>query len=103
MAFALFHLSSEQFELTPVGVFWEMVEAYRVEKDAERQHLGELVRGATLRLWNLQVSQKSRIHDPSLFWPMPWDAPRAAKVETMTKEERDAAARVFLEKLQHDG
>ena len=58
------------------GEFWEALSAHNEEVLADRRHLGELVRGATLRLFNLQVAQKHKMKDPAKFWPMPWDVPK---------------------------
>jgi len=57
------------------GEFWEALRAHDSKVSADRRHLGELVRGATLRLWNLQVDKRYRLSDPVKFWPMPWDEP----------------------------
>ena len=70
------------------GEFWEALRAYNEQVSADRRHLGELVRGAALRLWNLQVSPKSRIKDARKFWPMPWD-------DALDSEQRE------IERLEH--
>lgn len=73
--------------------------AYGEERAAERKHVGELVRGATILLWNLQVDEKHRVNDPHKFWPMPWDEKaedKADKLAGMSKEERDESARNLM-------
>ena len=62
----------EFYEMRP-GEFLEALAAHNEEVIANRRHMGELIRGATLRLFNIQVAQKSRMRDPAKFWPMPWD------------------------------
>lgn len=89
-----------------VGEFWEAMSVYQEEKDADRRHIGELVRGAAHLLWNIQVGEKNKIKDVATFWPMPWDTktPGAAdRLAGMTKEERDAAARDFIRQLESNG
>ena len=79
--------------------------AYSEEKEAERKHIGELVRGATIRLWNVQVDKKHSINDLHKFWPMPWDdtaEDKTAGLAQMTKEERDAAARNFIKLIDQN-
>ena len=80
------------------------MDAHNKEKEADRRHMGELVRGATLRLFNLQVAQKDRISDPAKFWRMPWDEITTVdeeqdEFENMTDEQRAESARNFLNKV----
>ena len=84
--------------------FWEAMDAHNQEKEADRRHIGELVRGATLRLFNLQIAQKDRIADPAKFWRMPWDEfttndEELERFEAMTDEERAENAKEFLNKI----
>lgn len=84
--------------------FWEAMDAHNKEKEADRRHMGELVRGAALRLFNLQLAQKDRITDPAKFWRMPWDEITVAdeeqmQFELMTESERAESARKFLDKI----
>lgn len=51
------------------------MDAHNAELSNQRKHIGELIRGATIRLWNLQVDKKNRISDVRKFWTMPWDEP----------------------------
>ena len=85
------------------GEFWEAMHAHNLEREADRRHIGELVRGATLRLFNIQVAPKSRISDATLFWPMPWDEIKVdeelEKLEAMTDSEKAAAVQDFLKKI----
>ena len=69
----LLGMTRSVFYETRPGEFWEALRAHEEEVIADRRHLGELVRGATLRLWNLQVKKENRVAKPAKFWPMPWD------------------------------
>lgn len=87
-----------------LGEFWEAMDAYNQEKEADRRHMGELVRGATLRLFNLQIAQKDRFTDPAKFWRMPWDILTTAneeleRFEAMTDDEKADNAKDFLNKI----
>jgi hypothetical protein len=82
----LLHLSPDEFYGMRVGEFWEALKAYREEKDADRRHMGELIRGAALRLFNLQLKKGSQILDPAKFWPMPWDEERVGDDERIVQE-----------------
>ena len=89
----------------PVGVFWEALEAHYKEVEAERRHVGELVRGAALRLFNINLKKSDQIRDPRKFWPMPWDEPLEKEDEIMkeingmTDEQRTASAMDLLKRI----
>jgi hypothetical protein len=87
-----------------LGEFWETVDAYNREKEAERKHAGELARGVAIRLFNIQVAKNSRITDPVKFWPMPWDEiPHDAeleRLESLTDEEKTREAQKFLDRIK---
>ena len=97
-------MSRSDFYDMPVGEFWEAVEAYYKEVDADRRHIGELVRGAALRLFNINLEKSDQIKDPRKFWKMPWDEPMVEDEVTkglnaMTGEERTASSRSLLKKI----
>lgn len=88
------------------GEFWEALRAYEAKISADRRHLGELVRGATLRLWNLQVTGKSRITDPKRFWPMPWDEggteeDEIQRLASLSEDEKFKEAEKFFKKVKN--
>ena len=88
----------------PVGEFWEALGAHQREVEAERRHMGELVRGAALRLFNINLKKTDQIRDPRKFWEMPWDEPSGEEEQTraleqMTDEERTASVRSLLQKI----
>lgn len=84
--------------------YWAAMESYSEEKKKDRQHLAELVRGATMRLWNLQVDKKYRITNPVEFWAMPYDdkveeADAVDYLNSCTDEERTRLAHEFLDSI----
>lgn len=86
------------------GEFFEALQTYRKEKDADRRHQGELVRGMTLRIFNTLVDANSRYSDPAQFWPMPWDPPterdkELERLRNLTQEERNKEALKALKRL----
>lgn len=90
------------------GEFWEALRAYDSKVSADRRHLGELFRGATLRLWNLQVKKSDRISDPAKFWPMPWDGPAEASQEikrlaSLSEEDTRKEVEKFFAKVNGHG
>lgn len=92
------------FYAMPVGEFWEALGAHQREVEAERRHVGELVRGAALRLFNINLKRTDQIRDPRKFWAMPWDDPseedeQVEALEKMTDEQRAASARSLLQKI----
>lgn len=90
------------------GEFWEALRAYNDKVSADRKHLGELVRGATLRLWNLQVARTSRMTDPKRFWPMPWDeggtdADEVRRLASLSEEDATKEAEKFFKRVNRHG
>ena len=90
------------------GEFWEALAAYNEAKSADRIHIGELVRGATLRLFNLQVDKRYRKTDPRKYWPLPWDERQAGseqeeilRLARLTPEQTQNEVQKFFERLNH--
>ena len=89
------------------GEFWEALRAYNEEKGADRRHIGELVRGAALRLWNVQVAEKCRMRTVGKFWPMPWDDDTGSEEDEvkrlagLSEEEAQKEAQIFLNRVEH--
>ena len=81
-------MTRAEFYDMPVGEFWEAMRAYGHREEANARHLGELARGAALRLFNVQLRRKDQIRDPADFWPMPWDA-KVLKVPEMSSEQKE--------------
>ena len=87
------------------GEFWEALQAHREEKEDDRRHVGELVRGAVLRLYNSERKPAHQILDPTKFWRMPWDDPEDAeenevkRLTGLTDEESHKEVQEFLKIL----
>lgn len=85
------------------GEFWEAMDAHSKEKEADRRHMGELARGASLRIFNALVTAKSRITDPAEFWRMPWDEAKIDEgleyLQSLTQDERAEEAREFINRI----
>ncbi len=68
------------------------------DRNAERRHEAEVIRGVGLRLFNLQLA-KGKSLKPHEFMPFPWDEeekPDDGGLFEMTEEERKAS----MEKLK---
>lgn len=104
-AFGVLRLSLVDFYEMRVGVFWEAWGAYNKEKFADRKHVGELIRGATIRLFNIQLPRKNQIKSPSDFWQMPWDDDEKSNDEivkalnSLSDEDRAMKARELLDRI----
>ena len=108
LALGVLRMTLSDFYDMPVGVFWEALESHNREVEAERRHVGELVRGAALRLFNINLKKGDQIKDPRKFWRMPWDEPleeenAGKRLEEMSDEQRTESARSLLEKIGWNG
>ena len=91
-----------------VGEFWEAIIEYRRNQSDDRRHIAELVRGCTMKLWNLQVEKRYRQEKPNKFWPLPWDeddemdeAREEERLASLTPEQQQEEVRKFLERTSH--
>lgn len=104
-AFGLLGMTREEFYLMRLGEFWEALQAHRQEKEEDRMHIGELVRGAVLRLYNSERQPSHQILNPSKFWRMPWDDPEEAedneikRLTSLSDEDRKAEIEKFLKRI----
>ena len=102
-------MAREEFYLMRPGEFWEALEAHRQEKEDDRVHMGELVRGAVLRIYNSERKPAHQILDPSKFWRMPWDDPEGSeekeieRLSNLGDKERQEEAEKFLKRIRKDG
>ena len=109
LAFGLLGISRREFYEMRPGEFWEAVKAYKDHVSADRQHVGELVRGATLRVFNLLVDKKYRMKDPAKFWPMPWDEAADAesreirRLANLGREETQKEVDKFFKRIGNHG
>lgn len=104
LALGVLRMSRSDFYDMPVGEFWEALEAHNNEVEAERRHVGELVRGAALRLFNINLKKGYQIIDPRKFWRMPWDEPfedenDGKRLSEMSDEQRTTSVRSLLDKI----
>ena len=107
LALGVLKIRRSDFYDMPVGEFWEAVEAHYKEVEAERRHVGEPVRGAALRLFNINLKKSDQIRDPRKFWPMPWDETEEAdeaikEFNSMSDEQRTASAKELLKRIGWD-
>ena len=102
-------MTREEFYLLRPGEFWEALEAHRQEKEDDRIHMGELVRGAVLRIYNSEREPAHQIQDPTKFWRMPWDDPEGSeekeieRLSGLDEKERLEEAEKFLKRIRKDG
>lgn len=102
-AFGVLGMDRASFYAMRLGEFWEAMDAYSKEKEADRRHMGELARGAALRLFNVFVDKKSRISDPAEFWRMPWDEEKVdeglERIRNLSQEERALEAQKLIKRI----
>lgn len=91
-----------EFYDMPVGEFWEAMRAYWKKAEADARHLGELARGAALRVFNVQLRRKDQIRDPADFWPMPWDV-KAAEATELSAEQKERSIGRLLDMVKNQG
>lgn len=102
-------MSREDFYLMRPGEFFEALAAHQREKEDDRQHVGELIRGAVLRLYNSERKPVHQILDPAKFWRMPWDDPADSeekeieRLNALSDEEMKAEAEKFLRRIKRNG
>lgn len=95
-------MTRSEFHDMPVGEFWEAVRAYERREEANARHIGELARGAALRLFNVQLRRKDQIKDPAQFWPMPWDV-KESKAPEMSPEQKERSIGRLLDVIKKRG
>ena len=69
------------------------------DRNAERRHEAEVIRGVGLRLFNLQLA-KGKSLQPHEFMPFPWDAeeePDEGGLDQLSEEEKRASLKALLE------
>jgi Trm5-related predicted tRNA methylase len=86
------------------GVFWEAIVAWQADKEADRRHVAEVIRGVGVRLFNIQLKPKDQIRDVRQFLPFPWDDEEpsneeAERLAALSKEDQAAEAMAFLERI----
>ena len=86
------------------GEFWEAMMAWQADKEADRRHVAEVIRGVGVRLFNIQLKAKDQIKDVRKFLPLPWDEDlekdeELERLNSLSQEERDAEALDFLKQI----
>ena len=69
------------------------------DRNAERRHEAEVIRGVGLRLFNLQLA-KGKSLKPHEFLPFPWDQEEEVEdggLSQMTAEEKQASLKALME------
>jgi len=69
------------------------------DRNAERRHEAEVIRGVGLRLFNLQLA-KGKSLQPHEFMPFPWDAEEESDeggLDQLSEEEKQASLKALLE------
>jgi hypothetical protein len=95
-------MTRAEFYGMPVGEFWEAMRAYGRREEANARHLGELARGAALRLFNVQLRRKDQLKEPADFWPMPWDA-KESNAPEMSSEQKERSIGRLLNIVKKQG
>jgi hypothetical protein len=71
------------------------------DRNAERRHEAEVIRGVGLRLFNLQLA-KGKSLKPHEFMPFPWDEEEEIDdggLSQMTEEERQASIAELIKRV----
>ena len=100
-------LSPAEFYLMRPGEFWEAIRVWQADKEADRRHVAEMIRGVGLRLFNIQLAKEDRIRDIRKFFLLPWDEEddvdeEAQRLSRLSQEERDREARAFMKNINFD-
>ena len=88
------------------GEFWEAIKAWQADKEADRRHVAEVIRGVGVRLFNIQLKAEDKIRDIRKFLPLPWDeedeiGEEVDRLNSLTTEEQAAEAQAFLNRIKH--
>ena len=91
-AIARLGLDRESFGLLRLGEFWEALTVWIEDRNAERRHEAEVIRGVGLRLFNLQLAKEKSLK-PHEFMPFPWDEEEndPGALENLTEDEKKAS------------
>ena len=86
------------------GEFWEAMMAWQADKEADRRHVAEVMRGVGDRLFNIQLKPEDQIKDVRKFLSLPWDEDperdeELERLSSLSPEERTAEAKEFLNRI----
>ena len=87
------------------GEFWEAMMAWQADKEADRRHVAEVIRGVGVRLFNIQLKPKDQIRDIRKFLPLPWDdkdheTGEIDRLNNLSIADKAAEAQALLERLK---
>lgn len=89
------------------GVFWEAIMAWQADKEADRRHYAEVIRGCAVRLFNIQLKPEDQIRDVSKFLQLPWDtedreSEEVDRLNNLSLKEKAVEAQALLKRLKLD-
>ena len=87
------------------GEFWEAMKVWQADKEADRRHVAEVIRGVGVRLFNIQLKAKDQIKDVRKFLPLPWDdkdheTGEIDRLNNLSIADKAAEAQALLERLK---
>ena len=87
------------------GEFWEAMRVWQADKEADRRHVAEVIRGVGIRLFNIQLKPKDQIRDIRKFLPLPWDdkdheTGEIDRLNNLSIADKAAEAQALLERLK---
>ena len=79
--------------------------AWQADKEADRRHVAEVIRGVGFRLFNIQLAAKDQIRDIGKFLPLPWDNEEEdnneiERLNNLSLADKAAEAQALLERLK---
>ena len=79
--------------------------AWQADKEADRRHVAEVIRGVGIRLFNIQLKPKDQIRDIRKFLPLPWDdkdheTGEIDRLNNLSIADKAAEAQALLERLK---
>ena len=79
--------------------------AWQADKEADRRHIAEVIRGVGVRLFNIQLKPKDQIRDIRKFLPLPWDdkdheTGEIDRLNNLSIADKAAEAQALLERLK---
>ena len=87
------------------GEFWEAIMAWQADKEADRRHVAEVIRGAAVRLFNIQLKRQDQSKAVRQFLPLPWDDEdedngEVDRLNNLPLEDKAAEAQALLKRLK---
>ena len=78
---------------------------WQADKEADRRHVAEVIRGVGIRLFNIQLKPKDQIRDIRKFLPLPWDdkdheTGEIDRLNNLSIADKAAEAQALLERLK---